>query len=104
MYMTVRSVFGLFVMMSVLVHTGNPAREGTLVAVQDFRPGDTLRYTTDGSTPGRNSSFVVLGANQVHVTKTTTFNARLYRPGFLPSAVQSRTVYVSDSVGTGERH
>ncbi len=102
MHMPARIVFGLLVMISGLVNPGNAGGKHTLAAVEDFRPGDTLRYTTDGSTPDRTSRFVLLGANEIHVTRTTTFKARLYRPGFLPSEVQSHTVYVRDSAGTAQ--
>lgn len=87
----------LLVMMSGSAVTGG---KEPLPPVEGFRPGDTLRYTTDGSTPDRTSRFVLCGANQIVVTRTTTFRARLYRPGFLPGEVQSRTVYVRDSAGT----
>ncbi len=69
----------------------------SLAGREDFRPGDTLRYTTDGSAPDRTSRFVIFGRNEVYVTRTTTFKARLYRPGYLPSEEQSCTVYVRDS-------
>jgi len=98
--MAARIVFGLLVMMSGLVHMGNTGGKDTLASVEDFRPGDTLRYTTDGSTPDRTSRFVLFGANEIFVTRTTTFKARLYRPGFLPSEVQSHTIYVRDSAET----
>lgn len=87
----------LLMMIPGLVHMGNTGGTDSPSTVDDFRPGDTLRYTTDGSTPDRTSHFVLFGANEVFVEKTTTFKARLYRPGFLPSEVQSQTVYVRDS-------
>lgn len=96
--MHVRIAFGLLAMFG-LIQTGNAGGKDTVAAVEDFRPGDTLRYTTDGSTPDHTSPFVVHGANEIHITKTTTYKARLYRPGFLPSQVQSRTVFVHDSTG-----
>jgi hypothetical protein len=37
----------------------------------------------------------VYGNNTVTISATTTFKARLYRPGYLPSAVQTRLVYVA---------
>jgi hypothetical protein len=69
-----------------------------VISMEDFRPGDTLRYTTDGSVPDRTSRFVLPGANNVPVSRTTLFKARLYRPGFMPSGVQSHTVFVRDSL------
>lgn len=75
-------------------NSGIRAREQA--RVDDFRPGDTLRYTIDGSIPDRSSPFVVYGRNQVFVAQTTIFRARLYRPGYLPSEVQQDTVYVRD--------
>ena len=98
--MSVRIVFGLLVMMFGLLCTANAGGKDTAAAVEDFRPGDTLRYTTDGSAPDRTSRFVLFGANEIFVTRTTTFKARLYRPGFLPSEVQSHTIYVRDSAKT----
>jgi hypothetical protein len=98
MNMPARIVFGLLVMISGLVCAGNAGEKDSLAVVADFSPGDTLRYTTDGSIPDRTSRFVVFGSNKVLVTVTTTFTARLYRPGFLPSEVQSYTVYVRDSM------
>ncbi len=96
MYKLLRIGFGVLVMISGVVSTGNAGGKDTIAVVQDFRPGDTLRYTTDGSLPDRTSHFVIFGANKVRVTRTTTFKARLYRPGFLPSTVQSQTVYVNE--------
>lgn len=95
--MSSTKVFVLLVMVSGLFHAGISGGKDSLAAREDFRPGDTLRYTTDGSLPDRSSRFVLVGANEVVVTKTTTFKARLYRPGCMPSRVQSHTVYVSES-------
>jgi hypothetical protein len=102
MRMPTTIVLGTMVMMSGLVGTGNAGGKDTLAALADFRPGDTLRYTTDGSVPDRTSRFVLAGANEILVTETTIFKARLYRPGFLPSDVQSRTVYVGNPPLIGE--
>jgi len=96
MHVPVRIVYGLLVMMCGLVHFGISGGKDSLATVDDFRPGDTLRYTTDGSIPDRTSSFVTLGANKIFVTRTTTFRAVLYRPGCLPSGVRSCTVYVRE--------
>jgi hypothetical protein len=79
---------------TILFHGGKAEGGGVSPSIQDLQPGDTLRYTRDGSTPDRSSSFVVYGDNAVYVAGTTTFKARLYRPGYLPSEVYSRTVYV----------
>jgi hypothetical protein len=95
---SVQTILGLLLIGSCLAYPGPPLAKKTVATVEDFHPGDTLRYTTDGSIPDRTSRFVLFGANQVMVTRTTTFNARLYRPGFSPSSVQSQTVYVRDSV------
>jgi len=89
-------------MMSGMVPAGTAGGKDTLGTMEDFRPGDTLRYTTDGSVPDRTSRFVVFGANIVQVTTTTTFKARLYRPGFLPSEVQTQTVYVREAGGANQ--
>ncbi len=83
-----------------LVHMGNTEGRDAPATADDFRPGDTLRYTTDGSVPDRTSHYVVYGASEVFVARTTTFKAILYRPGFLPSEVQSQTVFVRDSMET----
>ena len=99
--MSSTKVLGLLVMVTGLIHTGISGGKDSLAAREDFRPGDTLRYTTDGSAPDRTSRFVLVGANEVVVTKTTTFKARLYRPGCIPSRVQSHTVYVRDSAKPG---
>ena len=99
MYLSAKIVVGVLMMM-FFFQTGKTGGKDTLAAGEGFRPGDTLRYTSDGSTPDRTSNFVVFGANRIHVTKTTTFKARLYRPGFVPSEVQSHTVYVQDSSET----
>jgi hypothetical protein len=100
--MSSTKVLGLLVMVTGLIHTGISGGKDSLAAREDFRPGDTLRYTTDGSAPDRTSRFVLVGANEVVVTKTTTFKARLYRPGCIPSRVQSHTVYVRDSAKPGQ--
>lgn len=100
--MPARIVFGLLVLMFGVVRTGSAGGKDSLAAVEDFRTGDTLHYTTDGSTPDRTSRFVLVGANEILVTRTTTFKARLYRPGFLPSEVRSHTVYVRDSAETAQ--
>jgi hypothetical protein len=90
-------VLGVF-MMAGASSALSAGGKDTLEVRQDFRPGDTLRYTTDGSVPDRTSRFVLYGANDVVITRTTIFKARLYRPGFLPSTVQLDTVYVLDGM------
>ena len=97
MHISALIALGLIVMMGGMVHTGKAQGRDSLSNVEDFRPGDTLRYTTDGSSPDRTSRYVLAGANDILVVRTTIINARLYRPGFLPSEVQSRTVYVRGS-------
>jgi hypothetical protein len=97
MHMPARIVLGILVLMSGVALTGTPGGKDSTASMEDFRPGDTLRFTTDGSTPDRTSRFVLFGSNEVLVTRTTIFKARLYRPGYLPSEVQSCTVYVRDS-------
>ncbi len=91
-------LFGLLMIIVGFVPVGIAGGKDSVATVEDFRPGDTLRYTTDGSIPNRMSRFVTFGANKVLVTRTTTFKAILFRPGFLPSGVQSSTVYVREPV------
>ncbi len=89
-------LIGLLLIIVGFVPVGIAGGKDSVANVEDFRPGDTLRFTTDGSIPNRMSRFVTFGANRVHVTRTTTFKAILYRPGFLPSGVQSSTVFVGE--------
>ncbi len=91
-----RIVFGFAVAACILVHSGNAG--GSIRSnsnIENLLPGDTLRYTVDGSTPDRTSPFVVYGNSLVTISATTTFKARLYRPGYQASVVQSRLVYVA---------
>ena len=97
MHTTGRIVLGLLVIMSGVICTGKAGGKDSLAVMDDFCPGDTLRYTTDGSAPDRASRFVLCGADKILVTTTTVFKIRLYKPGFLPSEVESYTVYVRDS-------
>jgi hypothetical protein len=93
--MRTRIYFGL--LCAFLISIGHVRAGGgrSLAGIDDFGPGDTLRYTIDGSTPDRSSPFVLYSSNALFVPWTTTIKARLYRPGFQPSLVQSRTVRVA---------
>ena len=91
-------ILGLALIVWATMESKIPPKRDTLITVEDFHPGDTLRYTTDGSVPDRTSRYVIYGANRLPVTQTTTFNARLYRKGFPPSEVKSATVYVQEAV------
>jgi hypothetical protein len=100
--MLTRLALTMFYMFMFVSNIGFAGKKDSLVEFEDFRVGDTLRYTTDGSFPDRSSRYFIVGENKVHVTKTTTFRARLYRPGFLPSEVKTLTVYVRDSLTTSQ--
>jgi hypothetical protein len=90
-----RRYLGLFGMLLAAIACLEAGNNKTLAGIDDFGPGDTLRYTLDGSTPDRTSPFVLYNSNALFVPWTTTIKARLYRPGFQPSLVQSRTVRVA---------
>lgn len=53
--------------------------------------GCTLRYTTDGSAPSETNGYVSLTGNFT-TTTTRTYRFRLFREGWLPSPVVSRTL------------
>jgi hypothetical protein len=95
--MVARIIFGVSLMLSLVIFGYAGGKEKTVVT-GDFGPGDTLRYTVDGSIPDRTSRFVLFNANTIVVKKTTVLKARLYRAGYLPSTVQTRTVFVRDSL------
>ena len=57
--------------------------------------GCTLRYTTDGSTPSETNGYNSL-TGVFSTTVTRTFRFRLFRDGYLPSAVATRTFIKSD--------
>ncbi len=60
----------------------------TRIAISATSPGATIRYTLDGTTPGRNSP---LYAGPLSLNGNTTVKARAFRPGFVDSPVQSVT-------------
>jgi hypothetical protein len=90
-----RIVIGFAVLAFILSQPGSAGGRTGRPTIENLLPGDTLRYTTDGSTPDRTSRFVVNGNNSIAVSRTTTIKARLYRPGYRPSDVQSHVVYVA---------
>ena len=85
--MLAKLVFAILATHILVIHIGNAGTKDSLVVNEDFRVGETLRYTTDVSVPDRPSRFVV---------------ARLSRPGYLPSEVKTLTVYVADSLATSQ--
>jgi hypothetical protein len=90
-----RSIFVLGAVACLVSMSAYAGDMKVLPFTQDIRPGDTIRYTVDGSIPGRSSLLVTYANNSVFVAGTTTYKARLYRPGFSPSNVHERTVYVA---------
>lgn len=90
-----RLAFVLLMISGFLLEPQEASAQKSPQAPFSLNPGDTLRYTVDGSTPDRNSPFVAYGNTSLVVVGTTTFTSRLYRPGYLPSTAQSATVVVS---------
>jgi chitinase len=65
---------------------GTPS--GTVVSVAHGDSKATLRYTLDGSAPGKNSDVY---SGPVTITNSTTVRARAYREGFTRSITVNET-------------
>lgn len=63
------------------------------LSVPDALSGDEIRYTSDGSDPGPQSEIYHGPFTLYH---TTALRARLYRPGFLPGPIITRTYFIDD--------
>ena len=70
---------------------------GTLRVQVTIPAGATLRYTTDGSTPTMDNG-QTSQTGRFNVTGTQAYRFRLYKDGYLPSKVVTRT-YVADEWG-----
>ena len=67
------------------------------VAITSDTPGAVIRYTIDGSAPTAASGQVY--SAPIDVTTTTTLRAAAYRPGFLPSNVDTQTyIFLADVI------
>jgi hypothetical protein len=66
---------------------------GVVVTVRPGAPGDSVRFTTDGSEPGENAPARPL---RMRLESTGVIRARAFRPGFLPSPVVTRTFLIGE--------
>ena len=70
---------------------GGDFREAVRVAIRHDDPAAVIRYTLDGSAPGKSSP---LYAGPFEVRRSTTVRARAYRPGYTRSiAVQETLIF-----------
>ena len=69
--------------------------EGSLAVSVDIPYGCTLRYTTDGKLPTMNYGETSTDG-QFNIDQTTTLRLRLFRDGWLPSRVTSRSYIYKD--------
>jgi hypothetical protein len=77
-----------------VVDTDGQIFTGSLSVSVTIPSGTTLRYTTDGTAPTEESDISTDG--QFSVTETTNYRFRLFRDGYLPSAVTTRS-YIKKS-------
>ena len=68
--------------------------DGSLTVSVDIPSGCTLRYTTDGTLPTEASS--ASSSGRFNVSSTSTYRFRLFRNGWLPSRVTSRSYIYKD--------
>ncbi|HXJ58308.1 MAG TPA: lamin tail domain-containing protein [Verrucomicrobiae bacterium] len=67
------------------------------VALTNATPGSTIRYTLDGSAPGPGMGMLYLGA--IPINKTTTLRASSFKPGYLPSDIDTHTyIFIEDVI------
>lgn len=68
---------------------------GTMQVCVNIPEGATLKYTTDGTTPTRDNG-TVSETGLFNVASTTCFRFRLFKDGYLPSQVVTRS-YIEDN-------
>lgn len=68
---------------------------GTASLVVDIPEGCTLRYTSNGTTPTATTG-TVSSTGRISTTSTHTYKLRLFRDGYLPSPVVTRTMIAND--------
>ncbi|MBX3425371.1 MAG: CotH kinase family protein [Pirellulales bacterium] len=66
------------------------------VAITTDTPGATIRYTIDGSAPTATTGTVYAGP--IAITTTTTLRAAAFKPGYLPTDVDTQTYLFLDDV------
>src|SRR6185436_12043349 len=59
------------------------------VAITNATPDSIIRFTTDGSWPGETNGTIYTGP--IRVTNTTILRAAAFRPGFLPTDIDTHT-------------
>lgn len=69
--------------------------EGTMQVVVSIPEGTTLKYTTDGSTPTADNG-EVSSTGLFSIDYSTVFRFRLFRDGYLPSGVVTRSYIYRD--------
>ena len=77
-----------------VVYQGSQLFRNSLIVKVDIPEGTTLRYTTDGSMPTKESS--TSSSGRFNVNKTTNYVFRLFQDGYLPSVPVTRSYIKSD--------
>ncbi|MGE5607933.1 MAG: chitobiase/beta-hexosaminidase C-terminal domain-containing protein, partial [Bacillota bacterium] len=67
------------------------------VTITTATSGAQIRYTTDGREPTATTGIVYTGP--IHITTTTTLRAAAFKPGYLPSTVDTQTyIFLQDVI------
>ena len=68
------------------------------LVISSDTPEATIRYTTDGSRPTVSNGAIYNPASPIDITTTTTVRAIAYKPGYLPTNVDTHTYIFLDDV------
>lgn len=91
------SSFGGFVADTKFSHDRGFYETNFSCVITTATPGATIRYTQDGSWPTTNSGSLYTGP--IPITNTTTVRAIAYKPGLVPSDVDTHTyLFVNDVI------
>ena len=66
----------------------------TDISIQNYQPGDTIRYTLDGAVPV-DTSFMY--SEPIHIDSTTVLRARIFKQGFIPGKITTKTYFIDVS-------
>ena len=74
-------------------HNGGPSSPLTL-SLSGTNAAEEIRFTLDGTAPNASSS---LYSTPLSITQTTVVKARIFKQGFLPSTIETRTYIIGET-------